>query len=114
MRKLLDDMGRVACIPSHLNQLRNVVANGGFDYRGEHFVCPEGKVLRASAHLKQDRKHQYFARQHDCQRSPRKSECLPLGLMQRYVAPGIYHSLHLEAKMDIGLPSLSLGALINC
>ena len=98
LRKQLDDMGIVAYIPFHPNQQRNMVAKGGFDYRGDHLVCPEGKVLRRSALLKQDRTYQYVARQHDCQRCPIKAECLPPGQMRRYVALSIYHSLHLEAK----------------
>ena len=42
LRKRPDDMGIVAYIPFHPDQLRNMVAKGGFDYRGEHLVCPEG------------------------------------------------------------------------
>ena len=42
IRKRLDDIGIVAYIPFHPNQLRNMVAKGGFDYRGDHLVCPEG------------------------------------------------------------------------
>ena len=49
LRKQLDDMGIVANIPFHPNQLGNMVAKGGFDYRGDHQVCPKGKVLRRSA-----------------------------------------------------------------
>ena len=98
LRKQLDDMGIVAYIPFHPNQLRNMVAKGGFDYRGDHLVCPEGKVLRRSALLNQDRTYQYVARQHDCQRCPIKTECLSPGQMRRYVALSMYHSLHLEAK----------------
>ena len=98
LRKQLDEMGIVAYIPFHPNQLRNMVAKGSFDYRGDHLVCPEGKVLRRSALLKQDRTYQYVARQHDCQRCPIKTECLPPGQMRRYVALSIYHSLHMEAK----------------
>ena len=98
LRKQLDDMGIVAYIPFHPNQLRNMVAKGGFDYRGDHQVCPQGKVLRRSALLKQARTHQYVARQYDCQRCPIKTDCLPPGQMRRYVALSIYHSLHLEAK----------------
>ncbi len=98
LRKQLDDMGIVAYIPFHPNQARNMVAKGGFDYRGDHLVCPEGKVLRRSAFLKKDRTYQYVARQYDCQRCPVKAECLPPGQMRRYVALSIHHSLHLEAK----------------
>ena len=98
VRKSLDDMGIVAYIPLHPTQLRNMVARGGFDYRGDHLVCPQGKVLRRSALLSRDRTYQYVARKHDCQRCPIKTECLPPGQMRRYVVRSIYHSLHLEAK----------------
>ena len=103
MRKQLDDMGIVAYITFHPNQLRNMVAKGDFDYLGDHLVCPEDKALRRSALLMQDRTYQYVARQYDChqydcQRCPVKAECLPPGQMRRYVALSIHHSLHLEAK----------------
>ena len=98
LRKSLDDMGVTAYIPFHPNQARNMVAKGGFDYREDHLVCLEGRVLRKSAFLKKDRTYQYIARQHDCQRCPVKAECLPPGQMRRYVALSIFHSLHLEAK----------------
>ena len=98
LRKRLDDMGITAYIPFRPNQTRNMVAKGGFDYRGDHLVCPQGKVLRRSAFMKRDRAYQYVARQHDCQRCPIKAECLPPGQMRRYVALSIFHPLHLEAK----------------
>ena len=98
LRNRLDDMGITAYIPFHPNQTRNMVAKGGFDYRGDHLVCPQGKVLRRSAFMKRDRAYQYVARQHDCQRCPIKTECLPPGQMRRYVALSIFHPLHLEAK----------------
>ena len=43
LRKHLDDLGITAYIPVHPNQERNMVEKGGFDYRGDHLVCPEGK-----------------------------------------------------------------------
>ena len=98
LRKRLDDMGITSYIPFHPNQARNMVAKGGFDYRGDHLVCPQGKVLRRSAFMKRDEAYQYVARQHDCQRCPIKAECLPPGQKRRYVALSIFHSLHLEAK----------------
>lgn len=79
LRKHLDDMGITACIPLHPNKARNMVAKGGFEYRGDHVVCPEGKVLRRSAFIKKDRAYHYVARQRDCQRCPVKTECLPPG-----------------------------------
>ena len=98
LRKRLDDMGITAYIPFHPNQARNMVAKGGFDYRGDHLVCPQGKVLRRSAFMKRDGAYQYVARQHDCQRCPIKTECLPPGQKRRYVALSIFHSLHLERR----------------
>lgn len=98
LRKHLDDMGITAYIPFHPNLAKNMIATGGFEYRGEHLVCPEGKILRKSAFLKKDLTYQFVARQQDCQRCPVKTECLPAHQKRRYVALSMFYPLFLEAK----------------
>ena len=44
LRTILSDMSITAYIPIHPNQARNMIAKGGFEYRGDHLVCPEGKI----------------------------------------------------------------------
>ena len=98
LRKLLSDIGITAYIPFHPNQARNMIAKGGFEYRGDHLVCPEGKILRKSAFLKKDLTYQFVARQQDCQRCPVKADCLPAHQKRQYVALSMFYSLFLEAK----------------
>ena len=51
LRERLCDMGITAYIPFHPNHAKNIIAKGGFEYRGDHLVCPEGKILRRSAFI---------------------------------------------------------------
>ena len=99
LRKRLDDMGITAYIPFHPNQTRNKVAKG--------LRLSWGSPRMPAGHgAAQERVHEerwslsicHVARQHDCQRCPIKTECLPPGQMRRYVALSIFHPLHLEAK----------------
>lgn len=39
LRKHLEDLNITAYIPLHPNHEMNMVAKGGFDYRGDHLVC---------------------------------------------------------------------------
>ncbi len=91
-------MGITAYIPFHPNLAKNMIATGGFKYREEHLVCPEGKILRKSALLKKDLTYQFVACQQDCQRCPVKTECLPAHQKRRYVALSMFYPLLLEAK----------------
>ena len=65
LRQLLDERGITAYIPIHPNQEPNMVAKGGFAYRGDHLICPEGKELRRSAFHYRDHIYQYVAKQHE-------------------------------------------------
>ena len=40
LRQILAERGITACIPIHPRQESNMVARGGFEYRGDHVVCP--------------------------------------------------------------------------
>ena len=102
LRKHLDDLGITAYIPVHPNQERNMVEKGGFDYRGDHLVCPEGKILRKYSYHKRDRRYMYVAHQKDCQQCPVKMQCLPSGQKRRYVALSVYHPYYLEARRRNG------------
>ena len=75
LRHQLEQSGITAYIPIHPNQERNMVSKGGFDYRGDHLVCPEGKTLRKSAFHNRDRVYQHVAHQKDCQSCAVKDEC---------------------------------------
>ena len=77
LRSLLEESGITAYIPIHPNQESNMVAKGGFAYRGDHLICPQGKRLQRSAFHQRDEIYQYVAKQHDCQTCPVKAECLP-------------------------------------
>ena len=98
LRSHLEELGITAYIPVHPNHEANMVAKGGFVYRGDHLLCPQGKPLRISAFLKRDMAYQYVARQHDCQRCPLKAECLPPNQKRRYVALSMYHPVFLRAR----------------
>ena len=98
LRQLLEDRGITAYIPIHPNQESNMVAQGGFVYRGDHLVCPQGKMLRRGKFHNRDRRFQYVARQKDCQACPVRSQCLPANQKRRYVALSMYHPLFLAAK----------------
>ena len=98
LRKHLKDLGITAYIPVHPNQERSMVTKGGFDYRGDHLVCSEGKRLDRAALIKQDRQYQYVAHQKDCQQCPVKTECLPKGPKRRFVSLSMYYPLFLEAR----------------
>ena len=74
LRKHLKDLGITAYIPVHPNQERSMVTKGGFDYRGDHLVCSEGKRLDRAALVKKDRQYQYLAHQKDCQQCPVNTE----------------------------------------
>ena len=68
LRSHLDVLGITAYIPIHPNHKANLVAGGGFVYKGDHLLCPEGKQMPIGAFLKRDSAYQYVARQQDCQR----------------------------------------------
>ena len=46
LRQHLKELDITAYIPVHPNQEKSMVAKGGFEYRGDHLMCPEGKKLR--------------------------------------------------------------------
>ena len=98
LRQLLEDRGITAYIPIHPNQQSNMVPKGGFVYRGDHLVCPQGKMLRRGKFHNRDRRFQYVARQKDCQACPVRSQCLPANQKRRYVALSMYHPLFLSAR----------------
>ena len=85
-------------IPIHPSHERNMVAKGGFDYRGDHPVRPECKTLRRVGFHRRDRVYQYVTRQRDCQQCPIEAECLPPRQKRRYVSLSMYHPLFLSAK----------------
>ena len=52
LRELFEEKGITAYIPIYPNQESSMVAKGDFIYRGDHLICPQGKVLRRSAFAK--------------------------------------------------------------
>ena len=46
LRQLLEERNITAYTPIHPTQESNMVARGGFAFRGDHLVCPQGKTLR--------------------------------------------------------------------
>ena len=75
-----------------------MVAGGGFEYRGDHVVSPQGKVLKRAAYHRRNASYQYVASQKDCQACPIKDQCLPPRQKRRYLGLTIYYPLHLEAQ----------------
>ena len=79
LRHLLEEQDITAYIPIHPKQETSMVSSGDFVYRGDHLVCPQGKILRRGAYHKRQRSYQYVARQKDCKACPIKDTCLPPG-----------------------------------
>ena len=53
LRELLEERDIKAYIPIHPIQENNMVAKGGFTFRGDHLVCPQSKTLpRTNFHRK--------------------------------------------------------------
>ena len=50
LRDLLEQRGITAYIPIHPRQESNMVARGEFEYRGDHLICPQGKVLKQAGY----------------------------------------------------------------
>ena len=75
-----------------------MVSTRGFDYRGHHLVCPQGKILNRGRFHNRDGIYQYVARQKDCQACPVKADCLPPGQKRLYIGLTMYHPLHLRAR----------------
>ncbi len=73
LRELLEENGITAYIPIHPNQESSMVATRDFICRGDHLICPQGKVIRLSALQRRDRAYQYVAYQKDCQSWPAKA-----------------------------------------
>ena len=97
LRQILEERDITAYIPIHPRQESNMVARGGFEYRGDHVVCPQGKVLKRAGYHRRNARYQYVARQKDCQACPVKGECLPPHQKRRYLGLTIYYPLHLRA-----------------
>ena len=98
LRRVLEERGITAYIPIHPRQESNMVARGGFEYRGDHLVCPQGKVLKRAAFHRRTDSYQYVARQKDCQACPVKEECLPPNQKRRYLGLTVHYPLHLQAQ----------------
>ena len=98
LRQLLEHRNITTYIPIHPLQESNMVSTGGFDYRGHHLVCPQGKILKRGSFHNRDGVYQYVARQKDCQACPVKADCLPPGQKRRYIGLTMYHPLHLRAR----------------
>ena len=78
LRQTLEERGITAYIPIHPRQESNMVARGGFEYWGDHVVCPQGKVLRRAGYHRRNASYQYVASQKDCQACPSKNSVFPL------------------------------------
>ena len=97
MRKHLEDLNITGYIPLHPRQEKSMVSKGGFNYQGDHLLCPEGNRLNRGGFYKKERIFRYVALQKDCQQCPIKAECLPPSRRWRHVSL-IYHPVFLRAK----------------
>lgn len=98
LRDLLDQKGITAYIPVHPRQEANFVTRGDFEYRGDHVVCSQGKVLKRAAYHRRNASYQYVAGQKDCQACPINSECLSPRRKRRYLGLTIYYPLYQQAR----------------
>ena len=98
LRKYLKDLDIPTYIPVHPNQEGSMVTRGGFDFRSDHLVRPEGKRLNRGSLIKKDRQYLYVVHQKDCQQCPVNTECLPKGQKRRFVSLSMYYPLFLEAR----------------
>ena len=98
LRQILAERGITACIPIHPRQESNMVARGGFEYRGDHVVCPQGEALKRAGYHRRNASCQYVASQKACPACPVKEQCLPPGQKRRYLGLTIYYPLHLQAQ----------------
>ena len=105
LSQILEERGVTAYSPIHPRQESNMVARGGFEYRGDHVVCPQGKVLKRAGYHRRNASYQYVASQKDCQACPAKEQCLPPGQKRRYLGLTIYYPLHLEAQQRNQTPA---------
>ena len=67
MRQILEDRGVTAFTPHPSQAGIEHGARGGFEYRGDHLVFPQGKALNRAAYHRRTASYQYVARQKDCQ-----------------------------------------------
>jgi transposase len=98
LRKDLEDRGVEAYIPIHPNHSLGLVTQGEFTYKGDHLVCPQGKILKRLAHREDALAHLYSARQLDCQACPIKGRCLPPRRKVRLVKVNAHHDVYLRAQ----------------
>ena len=98
LRKHLEDLNITAYIPLHPRQEKSMVAKGGFTYKSDHLLCPEGKRMNVGHRHKKGEICHYVALQKDCQKCPIKAECLPPRQKRRYVTLSIYHAVILRAR----------------
>ena len=59
VRQILEERGITACIPIHPRQESNMVTMGGFEYHGDHPVCPQGKILTGATYHRRTASYQY-------------------------------------------------------
>ena len=83
-----------------------MVAGGGFEYRGDHVVCPQGKALKRAGYHHRNGNYQYVARQKDCQACPVKGECLPPHQKRRYLGLTIYYPCTFKPRNGTKLPPI--------
>lgn len=98
LRKDLEDRGVEAYIPIHPNHSLGLVTQGDFTYRGDHLVCPQGKVLKRLACRHDALTYLYAARVRDCQACPIKDRCLPGRKRSRLVKLNVHHEVYLRAQ----------------
>ena len=98
LSQLLEERNITAYIPIHPRHETNMVSTGEFTYRGDHLVCPQGKILRRSSFHKGSRTYQYVARQKDCQDCPVKEVFLPPKQKRRHLGLTMYYPEYLRAK----------------
>ena len=98
LRELLEEQDIKAYVPIHPIQENNMVAKGGYAFRDDHLVCPQGNTLRRTTFHSKNLAYQYVGLQKDCQACPVMEDCLPPGQKRRYISLTMFYPLYLRAR----------------
>jgi len=91
LRRQLNQLGIVDWFPVRPSGETSVAISQGFEYHGDHLICPEGKRLVQGTFYPEHNVYQYAPKQNDCQACLRKSSCLTPGVKKRYLQLGAYY-----------------------
>jgi len=98
LRRHMEEKGITTYIPTHPKQESHIALRQGFEYHGDHLICPEGKRLKRSTFYPKDNTFLYAALQKDSEACPRKAGCLSPKQKRRFLQLSAYHLEFLRAQ----------------